>query len=363
MHNDKIAVSVLGATGPVGQRLVALLAHHPLFRLCALAASPRSAGKAYGEVVHWLDPAPLPRAVAALPLQPATPPLPGEVVFSALDSQTAQEVEPLFAAAGLPVFSNASAFRGHPQVPILVPEVNPEHLALIEGQEFGPGFLVTNPNCSVAGLVLALKPLADAFGVDAVQVTTLQALSGAGYPGVAALDALGNVIPFIAGEEEKIESEPVKILGTVVDGQVQPHPLRISAQANRVPVLDGHLLSVSVKLTRPATLPDVRECLTSFRGAPASRSLPSSPPAPIQLLDDPSEPQPRRAAAAGAGMAVRIGRLRRCPVLDIRFVVLVHNTLRGAAGATLLNAELAVATGLLRRPGSGEVPNAVGLAW
>ena len=363
MPDHKIAACVLGATGPVGQKLVALLARHPLFELVALAASPRSAGKVYGEAVHWLDPAPLPEMAAAMRLQAAVPPLPGNVVFSALDSETAREVEPLFAAAGVPVFSNASAFRTDPHVPILVPEVNPQHLALIDSQGFGPGFIVTNPNCSVAGLVLALKPLADTFGVEAVQVTTLQALSGAGYPGVAALDALGNVIPFIAGEEEKIEQEPAKILGEVVDGQVQLHPLRISAQANRVPVLDGHLLSVSVKLSRTAALAQVRECLQSFRGAAVSQSLPSSPPTPIQLLEDPLHPQPRRASEAGGGMAVRIGRLRRCPVLDVRFVLLVHNTLRGAAGGALLNAELAVAAGLLQRPRVSDGAKAVELAW
>jgi len=364
MHRQPIRVGILGATGAVGQKLVTLLANHPWFRVTALAASPRSAGRPYKDAVNWLEDCPIPPEAATLTLAPAAPPLPCDLVISALDTETARGVEPAFAAAGFPVFSNASALRRHPDVPILVPEVNPHHLALVQRQSFGQGFIVTNPNCSVTGLVLALKPLVDGFGIEAVHATTLQALSGAGYPGVPSLDAMANVIPFIPGEDEKIESEPGIILGHLADAGVVPHPMRVSAQANRVPVLDGHLLSVSVQLRRTATLTAVREALEAFQAPPESRGLPSAPARPLVVSEDPAAPQPRRHAGAGGGMTVTVGRLRPCPVLHVRFLVLVHNTVRGAAGGALLNAELAVAMGLaageMKRPTALPLP---ALAW
>jgi aspartate-semialdehyde dehydrogenase len=268
-------------------------------------------------------------------------------VFSALDAHVAGEIEAAFAAAGHIVVSNARNHRMDASVPLLVPEVNADHLRLIERQPTSPGFIVTNPNCSTVGLVLALKPLADAFGLDAVQVTTMQAASGAGYPGVSALDLLGNVIPHIAGEEAKLETEPRKILGALAGGGVAEHPVTISAQANRVPVLDGHLLSVSVRTSRPAGVDDVRAAFAAFENPLASLGLPSAPERPVALLAPPEVPQPRRHAALGDGMVVHVGCVRACPVLGVRFVALVHNTIRGAAGAAILNAELAIRQGLV----------------
>ncbi len=347
LQDGRLRVGVLGATGAVGQKLVGLLDGHPWLEVTSVAASQRSTGRTYGEVVHWLETAPLPPEVAALPVVAAEPPLECDLVISALDAEAAREIEPAFAAAGYPVFSNASAYRMRPDVPLLVPEVNPDHLRLVERQPTAPAFIVTNPNCSTVGLVLALKPLADAFGLDAVQVTTMQAASGAGYPGVSALDILGNVIPHIAGEEAKLEAEPRKILGTLAADLVADHPVTISAQANRVPVLDGHLLSVSVRLSRPVGVDEVRTALASFTSPIAGLGLPSAPDRPVALLAADEVPQPRRHASLGDGMVVYIGCVRTCPVLGVRFVALVHNTVRGAAGAAILNAELAIRQGLV----------------
>jgi aspartate-semialdehyde dehydrogenase len=348
MNENRLRVGILGATGAVGQKLVTLLAGHPWLELTALAASQRSAGRSYGEAVHWLEAAPLPAEVAALPVLAAEPPLECDLVISALDAEAAREIEPAFAAAGYPVFSNASAHRMRPDVPLLVPEVNPDHLRLVERQPFGGGFIVTNPNCSTTGLVLALKPLADAFSLEAVLVTTMQATSGAGYPGVSALDILGNVLPHIAGEEAKLESEPRKILGALAGDVVEAHPVTISAQANRVPVLDGHLLSVSVRFSRKADPEAVTAAIADFTTPLHGLGLPSAPERPLALLSPPELPQPRRHAARGGGMVVHVGCVRRCPVLDVRFVALVHNTIRGAAGAAILNAELAIRQGLVK---------------
>jgi aspartate-semialdehyde dehydrogenase len=352
MTENRLRVGILGATGAVGQKLIARLAHHPWLAVTALAASHRSVGRAYGDVVHWLEAAPLPPETAALPVVAAEPPLECDLVISALDADAAREIEPAFAAAGYPVFSNASAHRMRPDVPLLVPEVNADHLRLVERQPTAPGFIVTNPNCSTVGLVLALKPLADAFGLDAVQVTTMQAVSGAGYPGVPALDILGNVIPHIAGEEAKLESEPRKILGALAGATVAAHPVAISAQANRVPVLDGHVLSVAVRLSQPAGADDVRAAFAAFESPLARLALPSAPLRPVVLLDAPELPQPRRHAERGGGMVVHVGCVRPCPVLGVRFVALVHNTVRGAAGAAILNAELAIRQGLVRPRGA-----------
>lgn len=357
MGKERIPVGVLGATGVVGQELVRRLQSHPLFELVAVAASERSAGRRYGEVVQWRAPGEIPEATARLEVKPAVPDLPCRLVFSALDATTARGAEEVFARTGYAVISNASAWRMDPQVPLVVPEVNPDHIRLARDQRFAPGAIVTNPNCCVAGLALVLKPLLDAFGVEEVMVTTLQAVSGAGYPGLSALDVLGNVIPLIPGEEEKLQAEPAKILGSLVGGQMEPAPLRISAQAMRVPVLDGHTLSVSVRLGRRAPVEDVRDVLGQWRGAPQARGLPSAPQRPLVVSDDPNAPQPRRHLHAGNGMTVTVGRLRACTVFDARLVALVHNGVRGAAGAALLNAELLVREGSIaaRHPAGGRL--------
>jgi aspartate-semialdehyde dehydrogenase len=349
MSENRLRVGILGATGAVGQKLVTLLAGHPWLEVTALAASRRSTGRLYRDAVHWLEAAPLSAGIAALPVEDAEPPLDCDLVISALDADAARDIEPAFAAAGYPVFSNASAHRMRPDVPLLVPEVNAGHLRLVERQPFGAGFIVTNPNCSTTGLVLALKPLADAFGVEAVLVTTMQATSGAGYPGVPSLDILGNVLPHIAGEEAKLESEPRKILGALGDGVVVPHPAAFSAQANRVAVLDGHLISVSVRLARKAALAAVEAAIAGFTSPLRELGLPSAPECPLALLAPPELPQPRRHAERGGGMVVHVGCVRRCPVLDVRFVALVHNTIRGAAGAAILNAELAIRQGFVNQ--------------
>jgi len=338
-------VAVLGATGTVGQKLVRRLSDHPWFELTVVAASQRSAGRPYGEAVHWLEPCPIPPAAAAMAVCPVEEVAGVDLALSALDATTAAAAEPRLAAAGVAVVSNASALRMHEAVPLVVPEVNPDHLALVERQGFGRGFVVTNPNCATVGLVVTLKPLLDAFGLEAVEVTTMQAASGAGYPGVASLDLLGNAIPFIAGEEEKLSAEPAKILGRLDDGTIRPLPLPVSAQATRVPVLEGHLLSISVRLGRRADPEEVNAAFGAFSGAVRHLGLPSAPRQPILVLAGDSHPQPRLHAGAGGGMTVSVGRVRRCPVHDVRYVALVHNTERGAAGAALLNAELLVATG------------------
>ena len=359
-------MGILGATGAVGQKLVALLSRHPWLEVTAVAASHRSTGRRYGEVVHWLEAATLPAEVAALPVLAAEPPLECDLVISALDADAAREIEPAFAAAGYPVFSNAAAHRMRPDVPLLVPEINADHLRLVERQPTAPGFIVTNPNCSTVGLVLTLKPLADAFGLDAVQVTTMQAVSGAGYPGVSSLDILGNVIPHIAGEEAKLEAEPRKILGTLAADLVANYPVTISAQANRVPVLDGHLLSVAVRLSRPADVEEVRAAFASFTSPIDGLGLPSAPARPVELLETPEVPQPRRHAARGDGMVVHVGRVRPCPVLGVRFVALVHNMVRGAAGAAILNAELAIRRGLVQPQTTSarrRAPTLAAFAW
>ena len=270
-----------------------------------------------------------------------------DVVFSALGSSTARELEPELAGRGLMVVSNASALRMHPEVPLLIPEVNPGHLEMLDHQTFGAGGIVTNPNCATVGLVLSLKPLADAFGIDAVQVTTLQAISGAGHPGVASLDILGNALPLIPGEEEKLETEPQKILGSTDTGTFIPAVFSVSAQTNRVPVVDGHLVSVSVKLGRPATPDEARAAIEGFRSPVADLELPSAPARPVVVADEGPRPQPKLDVDRGRGMTVTIGRLRSCPVFDLRYVALVHNTERGAAGAAVLNAELLAADGRL----------------
>jgi aspartate-semialdehyde dehydrogenase len=344
--NRKYRVGILGATGMVGQRFIQLLVDHPQFEVTAVAASDRSQRKPYREACTWRLSGEMPENVRALQVQPPTPPLDCDLVFSSLPGEMARETEGAFAAAGYPVISNSSAFRMDEDVPLLIPEVNHPHLGLLERQktkyERG-GFIVTNPNCSTIMLVLALAPLDAAFGVEATVATTLQALSGAGYPGVASLDILDNVLPFIGGEEEKIESETTKILGSFNESRIDLAPMAVSAQCHRVNVSDGHMAAVRVKLTRKATLDDVREALMSFRSLPQELGLHSAPANPIVVRDEPDRPQPKLDRDAGNGMTITAGRLKPDSVLDYRFVVLSHNTIRGAAGAAILNAELLIA--------------------
>jgi len=360
----QIPVAVLGATGSVGQRFAALLADHPWFSVAYLAASERSAGLPYREAVRWVQPTPLPEELAEMPVVACHPDAVGgcRLAFSALGSSVAQETEAAFAAAGCWVVSNASSHRMHPLVPLVVPEVNPDHLDLAPRQRFGPGRILTNPNCSTIGLTLALKPLVDAFGVEACHVVTMQGLSGAGLTGVPGMQVPDNVIPYIAGEEEKFENEAAKILGRLGDEGIAPYPLTISAHCNRVPVSDGHTECVSVKLGGPATAEQVIEAWSSFAGEPQRRELPSAPRPVIHYLTQQDAPQPRLHRDLGRGMAISIGRLRPCPLLDYRFVTLSHNTIRGAAGGSILLAELAIARGLLEgeQASSGGTDQAAG---
>jgi aspartate-semialdehyde dehydrogenase len=349
---ERIRVGILGATGTVGQRFVQLLQGHPQFVVTALAASDRSVGKSFGEACTWRLPGDMPRGVRAIPVLPPEPPLDCDVIFSSVPTEIGREVEGCFAEAGYPVVSNTSSYRMDAGVPLLIPEVNPEHLALLDRRK-GKGFIVTNPNCSAIGIALALAPLERKFGVEAAVVTTLQAISGAGYPGVPAMDMTDNVIPFIASEEEKIERETRKILGSLRDGSIEPAPMAVSAQVHRVNVQDGHMAAVRVKLRRKATLAELRETLATFSGVPQALKLHTAPERPVLVRDEPDRPQPRLDRDAGGGMSVMVGRLLPDGVLDYRFVVLSHNTIRGAAGATILNAELLVAKGYIKE-GSGE---------
>jgi len=346
--DQSLRVGILGATGAVGQIFVQLLADHPWFEVTALAASDRSAGRSYRDAVNWIGKNPIPPRIAAMTVAPTEPGLDCDFVFSGLSSSVAGEIERAFAEAGYPVISNAKNYRMQDDVPLLIPEVNPDHIGLIDEQDWGAdGFIVTNPNCSTVGLVCALRPLVDAFGVELVQATTLQALSGAGHPGVPSLDALGNVIPYIGGEEDKMTTEPRKLLGAFADGEITPADITVSAQCNRVPVKDGHTSCVSVKLTRDATPEAVREALRSFASPLAEKGLPSAPETFIHVDDAPDHPQPDRHVNRGDGMTVSVGRVRPCEVLDIKFVTLVHNTVRGAAGGAVLNAELLAQEGYL----------------
>jgi aspartate-semialdehyde dehydrogenase len=348
--SEKIPVGVLGATGTVGQRFVERLARHPWFEITALAASERSAGRPYAEAARWRLSSLLPDALASCDVSAVTDDLPCRVVFSALDSTTAREVEPLFARRGVFVFSNASTHRMDEDVPLLIPEINPDSLCLLERQRLRRGWtgaLVTNANCSAMFVTMALAPLDRAFGVDRAFVSTMQAVSGAGYPGVASLDILGNVVPDIPEEAEKIEREVAKILGSARDGSGGPAPIVISAMTYRVPVEDGHTESVSVGLGRKASAREVEEAWDGFRGRADVSDLPSAPSQPVVYLREKSRPQPRRDVDVSDGMSTVVGGLKPCPLLDWKFTALGHNTVRGAAGASILNAEFAVAKGLL----------------
>jgi aspartate-semialdehyde dehydrogenase len=348
----KWRAGVLGATGVVGQRLVSLLANHPWFELAEVAASERSSERTYGEAVRWHLETPIPVVARDLVVKGVEPVLDCDFVFSALDSSVAGPVEEDFARAGYPVVSNSRNHRMDPDVPLLIPEVNAAHLEAIPVQQrnrgYDTGFIVTNPNCSTAGLVLVLKPLADAFGLERIFVVTLQAISGAGYPGVASMDIQGNVVPFISGEEEKMEVEPQKLLGKWDGRRFVEAGLGISAHCNRVPVLDGHLECVSLGLKKIASLNEVREALRTFEVDEELAALPTALRHPIVVVDEENRPQPRRDVETGEGMAAVVGRIRECPLHDVKLTLLSHNLVRGAAGAALLNAELLAARGFLK---------------
>ena len=344
-----IDVGLLGATGMVGQEFVSALENHPWFNLTWLGASERSAGQRYADAAPWRLPKRLPEGFGQQVIDPSTPGRAPKLVFSGLPAGVAVEVEAAFAEAGHVVVSNARSYRMEPDVPLLVPEINPDHLRLLSRQRKvrgWPGLIVTNPNCSTVVLTMALAPLRD-FGLRAVNVTTLQAVSGAGYPGVASLDIVGNVIPFIGGEEEKMESETKKILGVYQNDTVEPHPLVVSAHTTRVGVVNGHTEMVSVQLDRPAKAGELLQAFREFSGRPQLEDLPTAPSHPVIYREEDNRPQPRLDVDCNDGMTVSVGRLRRCPVLDFKFVVLGHNTVRGAAGAALLNAELMHRDGLL----------------
>lgn len=344
----KIPVGILGATGMVGQKFVELLSDHPWFEIVALTASERSQGKKYGEAMKWMMASPLPPRLANFPVLPSLPNLPCQVVFSGLDSEVAGEIEEKFAQSHYIVISNARNHRMDPTVPLLIPEVNSSHLELVKFQKFSRGMIITNPNCSVIGLTTALKPLIDQWGIEKVHVVTLQAISGAGYPGVPSFDILDNVIPFISGEEEKVQTEPLKILGSFQDGKIQPYQISISAQCNRVAVMDGHMACLSVKLSHPATAEEIIHAWQTFKSDPQSLNLPMAPIKPIIYLPDEKHPQPKLHRHLDKGMAVSIGRLRQCSLFDWKFAILSHNTIRGAAGCAILNAELMVKKGYIQ---------------
>lgn len=350
MANKKFRVGILGATGTVGQRFIQLLEDHPQFEVTALAASDRSQGKTYEEACAWRLPGEMPERVKKITVQSPAPPLDCDFVVSSLPGDIANDAEESFARKGYPTITNSSSHRMDADVPLLIPEVNHKHLALIDVQRkargYDRGFIVTNPNCSTIVIALALAPLHASFGVTSCVATTMQAISGAGYPGVASLDINDNVLPYIGGEEEKIESETLKILGRV-NGAISDAEMQVSAQCNRVNVTDGHMASMRVKLSRPASLDEVRDTLASFTSLPQKLNLHSAPTKPIIVRDEVDRPQPRLDRDAGNGMSVSVGRIARDNVLDYRFVALGHNTIRGAAGAAILNAELLVARGYL----------------
>ncbi len=334
----------------MGQRFIQLLEDHPWFEVSWLAASDRSEGKPYAQAARWRLKTAIPERVAKMTMSPATPVGAPKIIFAALDAAIAQEMEPVFAAAGCALVSNSSALRMQKDVPLVIPEVNAEHIPLIETQAWrkaSRGFAVTNPNCSTIGLVLALAPLHKRFELETVMAVTMQAVSGAGYPGVASLDILGNVIPYIAKEAEKMEEETQKLLGKLNGAGIVPAPFAMSAQCNRVAVEDGHTESVSIRLKKKAQPEEIIAAWNDFRAEPQTLRLPSAPDQPVMYLHGVDRPQPRLDVESGAGMTTSVGRLRKCNVLDWKFTILSHNTIRGAAGAALLNAELLKAKGYL----------------
>ena len=359
-HREKIPVAVLGATGSVGQRFVQLLEAHPWFRLHEVVASDRSAGKRYAEAASWRLETAIADAATDLPVKALGADLESSLIFSALDSSVAGEAEDEYAQRGAVVVSNSKNHRMDPDVPLLIPEINAEHLSAIALQQErrgGKGYIVTNPNCSTVGLAMAIAPIHRLLGIENLHVTTMQAISGAGYSGVPSYAILDNVVPFIRDEEEKIETEPLRILGRWSGDRFVDADFRISAQTNRVAVIDGHTMTISLSVNERNKaqlgaggrnlIDEIRSAITSFQGEPQRLALPSAPKQPIHLLDENDRPQPRLDREREKGMAVSVGRIRRCPILDVRMVALVHNTIRGAAGAAILNAELLFAMDLL----------------
>ena len=352
---SKIPIGILGATGMVGQRYIQLLENHPWFEVAWVAASDKSSGRLYGEAASWRLDTALPERIARMTVRPAEPFGAPKVIFASVDAKYAKELEPKFADAGCAVISNSSAFRMQPDVPLVMPEINADHLHLIEEQKWrrnSGGYMVTNPNCSTIGLVMALKPLEERFGIEQIFVTTMQAVSGAGYPGVPSMDILGNVVPFIGSEEEKMEAETLKLLGKLEGHAVTPLKARITAHCNRVAVVDGHTECVSIKLGsklgRKPTRDDLLAAWAEFRPL-AGQGLPTAPEQPVFFTKQDDRPQPRLDCNRERGMAATVGRLRECGLLDWKFVVLSHNTVRGAAGATILNAELLASLGKLEQ--------------
>ncbi len=350
---SRIRVGVLGATGAVGQTFIRQLAGHPWFEVAVVAASERSAGKKYAEAARWLE-GDLPQEVARLTVVECDPSqVDADVVFSALDSGVAGDVEKAFAAAGRIVLSNAKNHRMDPDVPLVIPEVNAPHLSLLEAQRKKrgwPGGIVTNANCAATVAAMALAPLHEEFGLSKVVAVTMQSISGAGYPGVPSLDILGNAVPYIGEEEPKIEREMNKMLGRITDGAIAPAEFAVSAHANRVPTENGHLVCLSIEGTRTISVKAARDAISNWRGCPQARGLPSSPDFPLLLTDAPDRPQTRRDVHVGRGMTVTVGRLREDPIFNVKLVALGHNTVRGAAGGSILNAEVLVATGVIPRP-------------
>jgi aspartate-semialdehyde dehydrogenase len=347
----KIPVAVLGATGAVGQRFVKLLENHPWFEVTTVTGSERTSGGVYSEACRWVLDEDPPEAVGHLTVQDSEPNLEARIVFSALPAGIAKDVEPQFAKAGYAVCSNASAYRQAAGVPLVIPEVNGDHFDMLEQQRAAQGWdglIVTSPNCTTTGLAMTLKPLDLAFGVRQVFVTSMQGVSGAGYPGVSFLDIHDNIIPYIGGEEEKLQAETCLLLGRIEGTERFPAEIGISAQTNRVPVIDGHTLSIAVKFDRAPTAEEAILVLEGYEGPAAARGLPSSPEKVIIVRREVDRPQPRRDRNANHGMSVTVGRIRKCPLLDLRMVSVVHNTLRGAASGSIMNAELLVAKGYVK---------------
>lgn len=345
---NKIPVAILGATGSVGQKFVELLKNHPWFEVAELAASDKSANKFYKDAVNWFSSTSLPSAIGNMKVKECKPDLKSKIIFSGLDSSVAGEIETEFAKNGYIIISNSKNHRMDRDVPLLVPEINPEHLSLIKTQKSRKGFIITNPNCSTIGLSLALKPLVDKFGVKDVNVVTMQALSGAGYPGVSSLDIIDNVVPFIGGEEKKMETEPLKILGKLKSNNIFDLKINISAQCNRVAVLEGHTECVQVNLKRKTNVDEIIHVWEKFSGEPQKLNLPSAPLQPLHYFIEDKYPQPKIHRNIDKGMAVSIGRLREDSIFDFKFVLLSHNTIRGAAGGAILCAELMLAKNIIK---------------
>lgn len=346
----KIPVAILGATGIVGQRFVQLLNNHPWFEITALVASGRSAGRPYREACRWVLEGDPPDALLNQIVRPLTTDLPARLVFSALPASIAREAEPRFAEAGLAVCSNASAFRQHPDVPVIIPEVNGDHIRMVEWQAARRGWkglIVTSPNCTTTGAVMPLKPLDQAFGITRFFATSIQAVSGAGYPGLAFMDMADNLIPFINGEEEKIESESRLLLGKISGQERIPAAMKISAQANRGPIQHGHTVCLSIEFEKKPSVEAALEALENYRGPEIAWNLPSAPPKPIIVRHEPDRPQPRRDRDTQNGMVATVGRVRPCSIFDLKLVSVIHNAIRGAAGGSVLNAELLVSGGYL----------------